>query len=79
MVQPRSTTSLKKPHDKSVLDLAGRAGYEEVPEASEYAIRLVLRDGRTLEAPFKYSRGENPSLKRLIAGWRSLHRSRVTA
>ena len=47
-------------HDKAVLDLAARAGYEEVPERSAYAIRLRLRDGRTLEAPFQYSRGEKP-------------------
>ncbi len=47
-------------HDKSVLDLAARADLEAVPQASGYAIRLVLRDGRTLEAPFHYSRGEQP-------------------
>jgi len=47
-------------HDESVLDLAARADLEVVPEASDYAIRLVLRDGRTVEAPFHYSRGEKP-------------------
>lgn len=47
-------------HDKAVLDLAARTGYEEVPERSDYTIRLVLKSGRTIEAPFKYSRGERP-------------------
>lgn len=68
-------------HDKSVLDLAGRAGYEEVPEASEYAIRLVLRDGRKLEAPFKYSRGEKPepeAIDRRMEKFASLTRDRLT-
>ena len=46
--------------DKSILDLASRAGYEEVSETSEFAIRLLLKNGRTIEAPFRYSRGEKP-------------------
>ncbi|MEP7271880.1 MAG: MmgE/PrpD family protein [Acidobacteriota bacterium] len=67
--------------DKSVLELASRVGYEEVPEQSDYAIRLVLRNGRTVEAPFKYSRGKKPepeALDRRLEKFASLTRDRLT-
>ena len=67
--------------DKAVLDLAARAGYEEVPEKSDFAIRLLLRDGRKLEAPFHYSRGEKPeaeALDRRMEKFRLLTRERLT-
>ncbi len=66
--------------DRNVLDLAGRAGYEEVPEKSDYAIRLVLRDGRQVAAPFKYSRGERPepeALDRRLEKFAVLTRDRL--
>ena len=46
--------------DKNVLDLASRVGYEQVAPAENFAIKVVLRDGRTISAPFKYSHGEQP-------------------
>jgi 2-methylcitrate dehydratase PrpD len=51
--------------DKAVLGLAARVEYEEVPREAEYAIRVVLRDGRTFSAPFKYSRGAEPEPLRM--------------
>lgn len=67
--------------DKAVLDLAARAGYEEVPEKSDYAIRLLLRNGRTVEAPFRYSHGEKPEpelLDRRMEKFALLTRERLT-
>jgi 2-methylcitrate dehydratase PrpD len=67
--------------DNSVLALAGRAGYEEVSEKSDYAIRLVLKNGRSIEAPFKYSRGEQPepeAFERRMQKFASLTRDRLT-
>lgn len=46
--------------DQAVLDLAARAGYELVAPTELFAIKVTLRDGRTISAPFKYSRGEQP-------------------
>ena len=46
--------------DKAVLALAAKTDYELVPPTDHFAVKLVLRDGRTLSAPFKYSHGEKP-------------------
>ncbi|MFN0119771.1 MAG: MmgE/PrpD family protein [Blastocatellia bacterium] len=46
--------------DKAVLALAAKAGYELVAATDDFSIKLVRRDGRTISAPFKYSRGEKP-------------------
>ena len=51
--------------DKAVLDLAARVEYEEVPREADYALRVVLRDGRQFSAPFQYSRGAAPEPLRL--------------
>ena len=67
--------------DKAVLELAARADYEEVPEKSEYTIRLILRDGRRLEAPFRYSRGEKPepeAMEQRMEKFATLTRDRLT-
>lgn len=68
-------------HDKAVLDLATRAGLEVVPETADFSIRLVLRDGRTLQAPFHYSRGEKPEpelLELRMRKFAALTRDRLT-
>ncbi|MFN0120656.1 MAG: MmgE/PrpD family protein [Blastocatellia bacterium] len=67
--------------DKAVLDLAARTGYEEVPEKSPFTIRLLLRDGRKIEAPFRYSRGERPepeAIERRMEKFATLTRDRLT-
>lgn len=67
--------------DRAVLDLAARAGYEQVPETSEFTIRLLLRDGRVVSAPFRYSRGERPEpveLEKRMQKFATLTRDRLT-
>ena len=66
--------------DKAVLDLAARVGYEQVPETAEFAVRLILRNGRTVEAPFRYSRGLKPEpemLNRRLEKFASLTKDRL--
>lgn len=67
--------------DKAVLELAARAGYEQVPETSEFTVRLILRNGRTVEAPFRYSRGLKPEpemVDRRLEKFASLTKDRLT-
>jgi 2-methylcitrate dehydratase PrpD len=67
--------------DKAVLDLAARAGYEETSEKSPFTIRLLLRDGRKLEAPFRYSRGEKQepeAMEQRMEKFATLTRDRLT-
>lgn len=67
--------------DKAVLDLAARTGYEEVSEKSPFTIRLLLRNGRKIEAPFRYSRGERPepeALERRMEKFAALTQDRLT-
>jgi 2-methylcitrate dehydratase PrpD len=67
--------------DKAVLDLAARAGYEETSENLPFTIRLLLRDGRKLEAPFRYSRGEKPepeAMEQRMEKFATLTRDRLT-
>jgi 2-methylcitrate dehydratase PrpD len=68
-------------HDRAVLELAARAGYEEVPERNDYTVRIVMKNGRTIEAPFKYSRGEKPEpelLEKRMEKFALLTRDRLT-
>jgi 2-methylcitrate dehydratase PrpD len=67
--------------DKAVLDLAARAGYELVAPTDPFAIKVVLRDGRTISAPFHYSRGEKPEpamIELREAKFATLTRDRLT-
>lgn len=68
--------------DKAVLDLAARAGYELVAPTENFTIKVLLRDGRVISAPFKYSHGEKPEPAMLDlrqAKFASLTRARLTA
>ncbi|MBI4904299.1 MAG: MmgE/PrpD family protein [Acidobacteria bacterium] len=46
--------------DASVLALARNARFEEVPAGSESTLKIHLKNGRTITAPFRRSRGEKP-------------------
>ncbi|MBI1760732.1 MAG: MmgE/PrpD family protein [Acidobacteria bacterium] len=67
--------------DKAVLALAAKTGYELVAPTDDFAVKLVLRAGRTLSAPFKYSHGEKPEpvmQEMRMAKFAALTRERLT-
>src|SRR5262249_12378257 len=67
--------------DKAVLELAGRAGHEHVQPGAEWAVKLVMKDGRIISAPFRRSNGENPEpemLERRMEKFKLLTRDRLT-
>ncbi|MFN0120915.1 MAG: hypothetical protein ACKV2V_10465 [Blastocatellia bacterium] len=68
-------------HDKSVLEMAARTGYEQVAETAPFTIRVMMRDGRHIKATFRYSRGEKPepeTLEMRMAKFATLTRDRLT-
>ncbi len=67
--------------DKAVLDLAARAGHEYAPPGQAWEIRLMMRDGRVIRAPFHRSHGETyepEMLERRMAKLATLTRDRLT-
>ena len=68
-------------HDKAVLELASRAGHETVPTSQPWAVKLEMKDGRIINAPFKRSNGEQPEpemLDRRMEKFKILTRDRLT-
>jgi 2-methylcitrate dehydratase PrpD len=47
-------------HDRNVLSLAAKAAFEEVPASAPSMLRIHLKNGRTIQAPFRRSQGERP-------------------
>ena len=67
--------------DKAVLDLASRAGHEVVSPGKEWAVKLELKDGRIINAPFRRSNGEKPEpemLERRMEKFKMLTHDRLT-
>ena len=66
--------------DRTVLDLAKRAMHEYAPPNREWEVRLIIRDGRVIRAPFRRSNGgtyEPQMLDRRMDKFRSLTRDRL--
>ncbi|GEM_PF-1709519 len=67
--------------DKAVLELANRAAHETVPSGKEWAVKVEMKDGRVIHAPFRRSNGERPEpemLERRLEKFKTLTRDRLT-
>ncbi len=67
--------------DRAVLDLAAHAGHEYAPPGKAWEVRLILRDGRVIRAPFQRSHGETyepEMLERRLEKFATLTRDRLS-